>query len=116
VRVAAEDGRPVRLVLEIRATQDATVEHRHGQEFDFSVDRDGREIWRWSAVAPFVDPYGYRFTYKTGVPRTFSAVWDAKGMPDGEYRAHGFLIANMVDPPPTGRFICYDDASFRLSR
>lgn len=114
----AASGERVRLTLEIRVTQAVTVEHRKGQEFDFSVDHRGREAWRWSTVAPFVDPYGYRFTYRPGEVRRFSAVWDQSpwedGAPPGAYVAHGFLIANMVSPPPEGRFICFDDAPLRV--
>jgi hypothetical protein len=110
----AESGGAVRLVLEIHPSERSIVEHRNGQEFDFSVDRDGEEIWRWSTVAPFVDPYGYEFTYEPGRVRRFSAVWDQSpfsgGAPAGEYLIHGYLIGNLRTPPPEGRFICFDDS------
>lgn len=106
-------GERVRIVIEIRATERVTVEHRHGQEIDASVDRDGREIWRWSTVAPFTDPYGYTFVYEPGEVRRFSVVWD--GGTRGDYTLHGFLIADMQDPPPQGRFICFDDETLRIA-
>jgi len=101
------DGR-VRIQIAITSSQTVVVEHRHGQEIDASVDADGEEIWRWSTVAPFVDPYGYEFTYQPGETRRFSVVWDG-----GDERAdtvHGFWIANVSTPEPPGRVICFDDA------
>lgn len=98
----------VRIRIAITSTQTVVVEHRHGQEVDASVDRDGEEIWRWSTVAPFVDPYGYDFTYEPDETRRFSVVWDG-----GDQRAdtvHGFWVADVKTPEPPGRVICFDDA------
>lgn len=101
-----DDGR-VRITIEIVSTESVVVEHRHGQEIDASVDHQGREIWRWSTVAPFVDPYGYEFTYEPGETRRFTVVWDGGEPAD---TVHGFWIANVKTPEPPGRVICFDDA------
>lgn len=111
-------GEDVRLAVDVRATDTAVVEHRHAQEFDFSIDRDGQEVWRWSTVAPFTDPYGYTFTYEPGHARRFTAIWDQSpwrdGAPSGDYVVHGFFIGDMRSPTPEGRFICFDESAFRV--
>jgi intracellular proteinase inhibitor BsuPI len=48
-----------RLVLTNGGAQDATLEFRDGQRYDFAVtDGAGRILWRWSADKGFIDVIG----------------------------------------------------------
>lgn len=110
---AVRKGDQVRIVIEIRTSEVSEVQHRHGQEFDAAVVRDGTEVWRWSTVAPLVDPYAYKVDYKAGEVRRFSAVYTAEQA--GSYDVHGYLIGDMQSPPPPGRFICFDSGHLTVS-
>ncbi len=114
-------GEPVKLILDVRATEPSRVEHANAQEFDFALDLDGQEVWRWSSVAPLIAPYHYDHAYRTGETRRFTATWDQKyarsgrdALP-GTYVLHGYFIGNMEEPPPPGRFICFDESRLTVT-
>jgi hypothetical protein len=114
-------GEHATLIVDVEATGPSRVEHANAQEFDFALDLDGQEVWRWSSVAPLIRPYHYERSYRTGETRRFTATWDQRyarsgreALP-GTYVLHGYFIGNMKEPPPPGRFICFDDARLTVA-
>lgn len=85
----------VRFVLQVTNTGTSPVRLRYpsGQSFDFSVTRDGREVWRWSADRMFTQALRDA-TLAPGETLQFEAGWrpDA-GLPAGEYTVTGELTA-----------------------
>ncbi|MCA1831614.1 MAG: BsuPI-related putative proteinase inhibitor [Actinomycetota bacterium] len=115
---AAGDAIP--LIVTVHATTASRVEHANAQEFDFALEVQGQEVWRWSSVAPLITPTHYDREYAAGETRTFTATWDGRYARSqreavaGNYTLHGYFIGNMKSPPPQGRFICFDDAHLVL--
>ncbi len=99
-------GEPVVLVLVVqnRGSAPARLSLPTAQLYDFQVEQDGREVWRWSAGRAFatvVTP----LELPPGGSRTFRERWpqaDAAGrqVPAGTYAASGSLLTG-GEPLPT---------------
>lgn len=91
---ASAFGDSVSFVLQVTNTTGAPVEleYRSGQRFDFVVERDGAEVWRWSDGQMFTQALG-RESLPPGETLTFSATWTPPPGTAGEFTARGILTA-----------------------
>lgn len=91
---ASTYGDSVRFMLQVTNTaeQPVELEFRSGQEFDFVVENDGREIWRWSADQMFTQAIRHR-TLPPGETLTFAASWTPAPQLRGEFVVRGVLTA-----------------------
>ncbi|MBV9774512.1 MAG: hypothetical protein JO040_11215, partial [Gemmatimonadetes bacterium] len=82
----------VRFVLQVTnaGTQPMALDFSSGQSFDFVVQQDGRELWRWSGDRMFTQALRSE-TLAAGETRTFSATWNPPAGLHGELVATGFL-------------------------
>jgi hypothetical protein len=87
-------GDSVRFDLQVTNTtaEPVELEFRSGQEFDFVVERDGQELWRWSADQMFTQAIRRR-TLPPGETLTFTAAWTPAPQLRGEYVVRGVLTA-----------------------
>lgn len=88
-------GAPIELTLSIRNTGDETVrlQMRTGQLFDFIVQRDGQEVWRWSQGRAFTQALT-QLVLLPNEMRGFTVRWDGTDnsgarVPPGTYTLIG---------------------------
>lgn len=94
---------PVQLSLTVENTGAASevLRFSSGQQYDFIVSTDGREVWRWSAGRMFIQALT-SFTLSPGEKKTFTAAWprtysDGKRVGSGVYDIQGVLTS--TSPP-----------------
>ncbi len=99
-------GEPVRMTLKVEniGAQAQTLRFSSGQQYDFIVSRDDREVWRWSEGRFFTQALT-QFTLAPGAERTFSQTWpqtDSQGrqVGSGEYNVRA-VLTTMTAPRPT---------------
>ncbi|MGE5590391.1 MAG: BsuPI-related putative proteinase inhibitor [Bacillota bacterium] len=98
VPAEATAGQPVDLTLEITNRVAAmTATYSSGQMYDFWVEQNGREVWRWSRGRMFTQALVHR-TISAGETLRFTVQWDGKdaqGKPaaPGTYTVHGRWLA-----------------------
>lgn len=87
-------GDSVQFVLQVTNTGDRPVEleFRSGQQFDFRVEREGREVWRWSADQMFTQALQRR-SLPAGETLTYTASWRPAPSLQGEFTVRGTLTA-----------------------
>ncbi len=94
----AAAGKPVTLILEVTNHVAAmTLTYNSGQMFDFWVEQNGLELWRWSRGRMFTQALVHR-TINAGETVRFTAQWegtDNQGKPlaPGAYRVHARWLA-----------------------
>lgn len=84
------------LVVQNRGSAPVTLSLPTAQLYDFWIERDGREVWRWSAGRAFatvVTP----FELRPGENQVFRESWsqvgaDGSQVPAGTYAARGALL------------------------
>lgn len=98
---------PIRFELVVTNTSSQAVNYMFssGQQFDFWVTRDNKEVWRWSKGRMFTQEIKF-LNLSPGESKTFSAQWDQKDdagavVPVGKFVAHGQLTT-MDDRPAPG--------------
>ncbi|HEX7126461.1 MAG TPA: BsuPI-related putative proteinase inhibitor [Thermodesulfobacteriota bacterium] len=109
-RTAFRVGEPVTLVLfvENRGQTPVRLVHPSAQRYDFTVSREGREVWRWSAAtgAVFAQalqeievPPGERLVHRETWRGTDTA---GQPVPPGRYAARGLvpLRGRQLESPP----------------
>lgn len=91
LQVRPGDGE-VELTLQVTNPSDQPVELTFptGQSFDFVVQRDGRELWRWSADRMFTQAMRST-TLAPGETVTHQATWHPPADLRGELVARGML-------------------------
>lgn len=89
-------GQNVRLTLRLvnNAGTPQKLTFNSGQLYDFWVDRNDKEVWRWSEERVFTQQVTER-TIDGQTSMSFSESWAAAGR--GSYRAHAKLIAEGFD-------------------
>ena len=97
-RTVYATGEPVRLTLAVTNAGPAPVTFTapSSQLYDFTVLKDGTEVWRWSAGRMFLTVLT-DLTIQPGETRAFTEAWDQRdqeGRPagPGEYVIVGILI------------------------
>lgn len=92
----------VRFVLQVTNVKDRPVvlDFTSGQEYDFAVLQEGREVWRWSAGRMFTQALRAD-TLAPGETRTYRAGWvpgDARGdlTVRGELRSGSHPVAEEI--------------------
>ncbi|MGH7752039.1 MAG: BsuPI-related putative proteinase inhibitor [Gemmatimonadales bacterium] len=91
-RYAPRQAIGVRLVLTNGGPQEATLEFRDGQRYDFTVtDAGGRVLWRWSADKGFIQMIGVEVLPPQG-ELAYSETVPAPAEP-GTYRLVGTITA-----------------------
>jgi hypothetical protein len=63
-----------------------------GQSFDFVVEREGREVWRWSDDMMFTQAIRQE-TMAPGATRNYGATWVPPRGASGRYTVRGVLTA-----------------------
>lgn len=88
-------GDSVHFVLQVTNTSTAPVElnFSSAQRFDFSVERDGRNVWTWSADRMFAQALGTE-TLAAGETRRYEATWRPGPGTSGEYVVTGTLTSS----------------------
>lgn len=92
-------GQPVDLTLEITNHVAAmTATYGSGQMYDFWIEQNGREVWRWSAGRMFTQALVHR-TINAGETVRFTVQWDGKdaqGRPaaPGTYHVYARWLAH----------------------
>lgn len=87
-------GDSVQFVLQVTNTTPTPteLEFSSAQQFDFVVERNGSEVWRWSADQMFTQALQKR-VLAPGETLTYSATWRPAPGLQGEFTAHGVLTA-----------------------
>lgn len=67
------------------------LEFTSGQRFDFAIQQEGREIWRWSTGRAFTQALGSE-SISPGATLTYSAAWEPEER-TGNFRAVGMITA-----------------------
>lgn len=85
----------VRFVLQVTNASGAAlpVTFPSGQSADFTVSRDGRELWRWSADRGFTQAVRQE-TLAPGETRTFEASWNPPAGTTGQLVARAVLTSS----------------------
>ena len=85
----------VRFSLQVTnvTTAPVPVTFSSGQSFDFVVERDGREVWRWGAEMGFTQAIREE-RFAPGETRTFSAAWAPPRGTTGSFTARGVLTSS----------------------
>ncbi|HEX2187635.1 MAG TPA: BsuPI-related putative proteinase inhibitor [Longimicrobiaceae bacterium] len=98
-------GDSVRFVLQVTnaSAAPARLEFPSGQSFDFVVERDGAELWRWSADRMFTQAVRSE-TLASGETRTYEAAWRPPAGVGGELVARGILTAGDARAEQQARF------------
>jgi hypothetical protein len=86
------EGEEVMFVLQVTNVSDDPVEVNFdsGQSFDFSVESDQREVWRWSAAQTFTQALRSE-RLEPGESRRYEATWRPGVSDSGEFLATGVL-------------------------
>jgi hypothetical protein len=66
---------------------------KDAQRFDFLIEKEGKEIWRWSKGQVFAQVLGEK-RLRPGESMTYSAKFDEK-LPPGKYRITGMIVADL---------------------
>lgn len=84
----------VRFSLQVTngSTAAVPITFSSGQSFDFVVERDGREVWRWAADKGFTQAIREE-RFAPGETRTFSAAWAPPRGTTGSFTARGVLTS-----------------------
>ena len=85
----------VRFVLQVTNASAAAVPVTFptGQSAEFTVSRDGRELWRWSADRGFTQAVRQE-TLAPGETRTFGATWNPPAGTTGQLVARAVLTSS----------------------
>lgn len=91
---AESNGDSVRFSLRVTNATDAPLPLTFptGQSFDFVVEREGREVWRWSEDMMFTQAIREE-TLAPGETRSYSATWEPPAGIGGRLTVRGFLTA-----------------------
>lgn len=98
VPAKAKRSQPVTFGMEIKNNIAAmTITYRSGQYYDFWVEQNGREVWRWSRGRMFTQALVNQ-TLNAGAVLQFSAQWDGQGrdgkpVAPGTYTVHARWLA-----------------------
>src|SRR5690606_36665342 len=90
-------GDSVQFVMQVTNTtaQPVVLEFRSGQRFDFVVERDGAEVWRWSDGQMFTQALSSE-PLPAGGTLSYSTPWAPGPAAGGEFTVRGVLTA---EPP-----------------
>lgn len=85
----------VRFVLQVTNASRAAlpITFPSGQSADFTVSRDGRELWRWSADRGFTQAVRQE-TLAPGETRTYEATWNPPAGTTGQLVARAVLTSS----------------------
>ena len=91
---AYTDGDTVGLVLQVTNTTTAPIElgFDSGQSYDFSIERDGRELWRWSADRGFTQALRSE-VLDPGATLRYEEIWPNPDRLRGEFSATATLTS-----------------------
>lgn len=97
---------PMTFVVENTGPISQTLAFSSGQQFDFAVTANGREIWRWSAGKAFIQMLT-SITLAPGEKKTFTAAWPQKDnqggqVKAGEYALEAFLTSQSAPKTAVG--------------
>ncbi len=105
-QAAFRTGEPVVLVLvvENRGSAPVTLSLPTAQRYDFWVERNGQEVWRWSTGRAFAAAVT-RLELRPGERQLFRESWsqvgtDGRQVPAGTYSVRGALLTG-GEPLPT---------------
>jgi hypothetical protein len=86
-------GEPIRATIAVinRTSNELCLSFRDGQRFDFYIEREGKEVWRWSQGRMFAQVLG-REVLAAGTSVTYSAKCEDKFEP-GLYVVTGVIAA-----------------------
>lgn len=87
-------GDTVTLVLQVTNTTDTPIEigFNSGQSYDFTIERDGRELWRWSADHAFTQALRTE-VLDAGATLRYEEFWPNPDRLRGEFSATGTLTS-----------------------
>ncbi len=95
-------GVPIPMALRVQNTGDRPIllQMPTGQQYDFLVERDGTEVWRWSQGQVFTQALS-NLTFDPDEVRTFTIAWDQRDnagnlVPAGTYTISG-ILPNMAN-------------------
>jgi hypothetical protein len=99
-------GEPVKISLSVTnpSEQEMIIRFNSGQYYDFWVQKDGKEVWRWSRGKAFIQAFT-SITLKAGETKTFSDTWkqltnDGEQTAPGAYAVFGQLTTVPPRPQP----------------
>jgi hypothetical protein len=94
----------INFVIENRTNQEMAIRFPSGQHYDIWVQKDGKEIWRWSRGKFFIQAFT-SLTLKPGERKTFAETWkqvtnEGKQVPPGAYDIFAQLTTVPSRPTP----------------
>lgn len=102
-RIQLPTGPGFVLILGVMAPGEEPVElaFRSGQQYDFIVRQQGREVWRWSTGRVFHQAF-HKTVIEAGTLRTFVHVWDGRNGADELISPPFEIEARLMTDTPLG--------------
>lgn len=87
-------GNEVTLVLQVTNTTGRPVDlnFSSGQQFDFWIEGEGRELWRWSDDQMFTQAL-YHLPLAAGETLRYEATWEPPASAHGDFTAYGTVTS-----------------------